>query len=59
MVDAAVLFGANKTTAERDLRSALQFEMELAKVALIYIIEKWKNALNLIWFLGNCLDLHF
>lgn len=32
MIDAAVLFGANKTLAEREQYDALRFEMDLAKV---------------------------
>lgn len=32
MVDAAVIFGANKTDAERELLDSLKFEIELAKV---------------------------
>lgn len=32
MIDAAVLFGVNKTVAEREMHDALRFEMELAKV---------------------------
>lgn len=32
MVNAAVLFGANKSTAELELMNTLQFEMKLAKV---------------------------
>lgn len=32
MVDAAVLFGANKSVAERELLDSLKFEIELAKV---------------------------
>lgn len=34
MIDVAVLFGANKTVAEREQYDALRFEMELAKVHL-------------------------
>lgn len=33
MVDAAVMFGANKSDAERELLESLKFEIELAKVA--------------------------
>lgn len=32
MVDAAVIFGANKTVAELELLDSLKFEIELAKV---------------------------
>lgn len=32
MIDAAVIFGANRSNAEREMLNALQFEMELAKV---------------------------
>lgn len=32
MVDAAVIFGANRTVAEHDLLDSLKFEIELAKV---------------------------
>lgn len=32
MIDAAVIFGANKTMAEREMYDVLRFEMELAKV---------------------------
>lgn len=32
MVDAAVIFGANKTDAEQELLDSLKFEIELAKV---------------------------
>lgn len=34
MVDAAVVFGANKNVAELELLDSLRFEMELAKVLL-------------------------
>lgn len=34
MVDAAVIFGANKTAAELELYDALLFEMALAKVII-------------------------
>lgn len=33
MVDAAVIFGANKSDAERELLDSLKFEIELAKVS--------------------------
>lgn len=32
MVDVAVVLGANRTQAEVELRAALEFEIELAKV---------------------------
>lgn len=32
MVDAAVIFGANKSQAEHELLDSLKFEIELAKV---------------------------
>lgn len=32
MVDAAVIFGANRSNAETEFRDVLQFEIELAKV---------------------------
>lgn len=32
MVDAAVMFGANRTAAEHELLDSLNFEIELAKV---------------------------
>lgn len=34
MVDAAVVFGANRSAAELELLESLQFEMELAKVKI-------------------------
>lgn len=34
MIDVAVMFGANRSTAETELRDTLQFEIELAKVEL-------------------------
>lgn len=33
MVDIAVIFGANKTTAEEELEESLQFEIELAEIS--------------------------
>lgn len=32
MVDTAVMFGANRTTAEQELLQSLQFEIDLSKV---------------------------
>lgn len=32
MIDVAVMFGANRTKAEREMFDALQFEIDLAKV---------------------------
>lgn len=32
MIDVAVIFGANRTRAEKDMSDVLQFEIELAKV---------------------------
>lgn len=49
MVDAAVLFGANKTTAERELYKALQFEMELAKVNENHFNFFYKNSKKIIF----------
>lgn len=37
MVDAAVIFGANKSDAERELLDSLKFEIELAKVGILSI----------------------
>lgn len=34
MVDAAIMFGANKSDAERELLDSLNFEIELAKVCI-------------------------
>lgn len=34
MVDAAIMFGANKSDAERELLESLNFEIELAKVCI-------------------------
>lgn len=34
MVDAAIMFGANKSAAERELLDSLNFEIELAKVCI-------------------------
>lgn len=34
MVDASVIFGANRSIAERELLDSLQFEIELAKIAV-------------------------
>lgn len=34
MVDLAVLFGAEKSAAERDMNDAIDFEMKLAKVSI-------------------------
>lgn len=38
MVDVAVLFGANKSDAERELLESLKFEIELAKVEKYFCI---------------------
>lgn len=35
MVDNAVIFGANRTAAEKELKEALEFEIQLAKVSVI------------------------
>lgn len=44
MVDAAVIFGANRSNAERELHDTLQFETELAKVLTLYtFIDSEKN----------------
>lgn len=40
MVDAAVIFGANKSIAERELLDSLKFEIELAKVITQYEFTK-------------------
>lgn len=37
MVDLAVLFGAEKSAAERDMNDAIDFEMKLAKVSTLKI----------------------
>lgn len=34
MVDIAVLFGANRITAEEDLKKSLEFEIKLANVSI-------------------------
>lgn len=39
MVDAAVIFGANKINAETESLNVLQFEMELAKVCVKLLIK--------------------
>ena len=36
MVDMAVLYGADKTKAEKELRECLEFEFDLANVILNY-----------------------
>lgn len=41
MVDAAVLFGANRTNAELELLDALNFETELAKVMVQFMNKNW------------------
>lgn len=35
MVNVSILFGENRTTAERDFSEVLQFEMRLANVSLL------------------------
>lgn len=35
MVDNAVIFGADKTRAEKEMRDALEFEMKLANVCVV------------------------
>lgn len=38
MVDMAVIFGANCTQAEEELKESLEFEMKLAKVSFLIIL---------------------
>lgn len=45
MIDAAVIFGANKTFSQSEMLDTLQFEMDLAKVSS-YSIQSSKNELN-------------
>lgn len=47
MIDVAVIFGANRTTAESELHDALQFEIELAKVGIADIFCKAKFFIHL------------
>lgn len=37
MVNVSILFGANRTSAERDYSEVLKFEMQLANVSLFEI----------------------
>lgn len=39
MVDVAVIFGANKSDAERELYDSLKFEIELSKVSLKFHVK--------------------
>lgn len=56
MIDVAVIFGANRTTAESELHDALQFEIELAKVGIVDIFCKVKFfiRLRLLTWKKNC-----
>lgn len=40
MVDNAVIFGANRTRAEAELKDALEFEMKLANVIFGFILNE-------------------
>lgn len=63
MIDAAILFGANKTMAEQQLYNTLQFEMELAKVRVlsrnIFFERDTFEPLYLICFGKNSNNPHF
>lgn len=55
MVDAAVIFGANKTDAERELLDSLKFEIELAKVVSSKFVDKYfKSSYHICNIILDC-----
>lgn len=53
MVDSAVIFGANKSIAERELLDSLKFEIELAKVTTQYEFTKKYTCSFIYLFISN------
>lgn len=50
MVENAIIFGANRTSAETEMRDALEFEIKLANVSIIF---------TRILFINNGNTMHF
>lgn len=57
MVDVAVMFGANRTRAEKEMTDVLKFEIELAKVKFVCKMKCQKKKPILIRFIAASIGI--
>lgn len=57
MIETAVLFGANRTLAQTELRQIMEFEVALAKVSIIHTQLKFcMNSFLLLFLIGDPME---